>query len=83
MALSVLPRGGGDGDAIRMGILNIMREHGIREGHRPVTSLCRRFHPSYARPVEWLTTLKCLRRKLGVEYGLIWFGMVWYGTPIG
>lgn len=35
MALSVLPRGGGDGDAIRMGILNIMREHGIREGHRP------------------------------------------------
>ena len=31
-----LPRGGGDGDAIRMGILHIMRENGIREGHRPV-----------------------------------------------
>jgi len=36
MALSGLPRGGGDGDAIRMGILHIMRENGIREGHRPV-----------------------------------------------
>ncbi|KAL6770951.1 GWD2 [Auxenochlorella protothecoides x Auxenochlorella symbiontica] len=35
MSLAGLPRGGGDGDAIRMGILNIMREHGIREGHRP------------------------------------------------
>ena len=31
-----LPRGGGDGDAIRHGILNIMRENGIKEGHRPV-----------------------------------------------
>ena len=37
MALSALPRGGGDGDAIRMGILHIMRENGIREGHRPVS----------------------------------------------
>ena len=34
-ALSLLPRGGGNGDDIRMGILNIMRAHGIREGHRP------------------------------------------------
>ena len=34
-ALACLPRGGGDGDAIRMGILNVMREHGIKEGHRP------------------------------------------------
>jgi hypothetical protein len=38
MALAGLPRGGGDGDAIRMGILHIMRENGIREGHRPVTN---------------------------------------------
>ncbi len=37
LGLAVLPRGGGDGDAIRMGILHIMREHGIREGHRPVS----------------------------------------------
>ena len=36
LALAALPRGGGDGDAIRMGILNIMRDNGIREGHRPV-----------------------------------------------
>ncbi|KAK9807043.1 hypothetical protein WJX72_011773 [[Myrmecia] bisecta] len=35
MCLAGLPRGGGDGDAIRMGILQIMRENGIREGHRP------------------------------------------------
>ena len=37
MTLAGLPRGGGDGDAIRHGILNIMRENGIREGHRPVS----------------------------------------------
>lgn len=36
MALAGLPRGGGDGDAIRLGILNVMRDNGIREGHRPV-----------------------------------------------
>lgn len=36
MTLAGLPRGGGDGDAIRHGILNVMRENGIREGHRPV-----------------------------------------------
>ncbi|EFJ04729.1 hypothetical protein SELMODRAFT_432145 [Selaginella moellendorffii] len=35
LILSTLPRGGGDADQIRMGILNIMRENGIREGHRP------------------------------------------------
>lgn len=34
-ALALLPRGGGNGDDIRMGILNIMRANGIREGHRP------------------------------------------------
>lgn len=39
LSLASLPRGGGDGDAIRMGILNIMREHGIREGHRPVSTV--------------------------------------------
>ena len=33
--LAVLPRGGGNGDEIRMFILNVMRENGIREGHRP------------------------------------------------
>ncbi len=42
LALAGLPRGGGDGDAIRLGILNIMREHGIREGHRPVGLIVRR-----------------------------------------
>lgn len=36
MTLAGLPRGGGNGDDIRMGILNIMRGNGIREGHRPV-----------------------------------------------
>ena len=36
LAVAGLPRGGGDGDAIRHGILNIMRENGIKEGHRPV-----------------------------------------------
>ena len=35
ISLSTLPRGGGNGDDIRMGILHIMRENGIREGHRP------------------------------------------------
>eukprot|EP00897_Mesotaenium_endlicherianum_P008242 jgi/Mesen1/7446/ME000389S06789 len=35
LAMSTLPRGGGDSEQIRMGILHIMREHGIREGHRP------------------------------------------------
>lgn len=36
LTVSLLPRGGGDGDAIRMGILHIMRDNGIKEGHRPV-----------------------------------------------
>ncbi|KAF5831865.1 glutathione synthetase ATP-binding domain-like protein [Dunaliella salina] len=35
MALEGLPRGGGNGDDIRMGILGIMRNNGIKEGHRP------------------------------------------------
>ena len=34
-ALSTLPRGGGNGDDIRLGILQLMRENGIKEGHRP------------------------------------------------
>ncbi len=38
LAVAGLPRGGGDGDAIRHGILNIMRENGIKEGHRPVST---------------------------------------------
>jgi len=54
MALSGLPRGGGDGDAIRMGILHIMRENGIREGHRPVSHVttfpCSRLRPSQMKP---------------------------------
>ena len=33
--MGTLPRGGGNGDDIRMGILNILRTHGIKEGHRP------------------------------------------------
>lgn len=37
LAVAGLPRGGGDGDAIRHGILNVMRENGIKEGHRPVS----------------------------------------------
>jgi hypothetical protein len=36
LSLAGLPRGGGNGDDIRMGILNIMRDNGIKEGHRPV-----------------------------------------------
>ena len=33
--LATLPRGGGNGDDIRLGILQLMRENGIKEGHRP------------------------------------------------
>lgn len=39
MTLAGLPRGGGNGDDIRMGILNIMRANGIKEGHRPVSDV--------------------------------------------
>lgn len=35
LALGFTARGGGNGDDIRMGILHIMRAHGIKEGHRP------------------------------------------------
>ena len=35
LSLATLPRGGGNGDDIRMGILHVMRDNGIREGHRP------------------------------------------------
>mmetsp|Transcript_45605 Transcript_45605/g.105831 ORF Transcript_45605/g.105831 Transcript_45605/m.105831 type:complete len:1246 (-) Transcript_45605:265-4002(-) len=36
LCVRAVPRGNsGGGDAIRHGILNIMRNHGIREGHRP------------------------------------------------
>ncbi|PSC73883.1 ABC transporter A family member 2 isoform B [Micractinium conductrix] len=35
LTLAGLPRGGGNGDDIRMGILHIMRNNGIKEGHRP------------------------------------------------
>uniref|UniRef100_A0A0G4HAY6 Uncharacterized protein n=1 Tax=Chromera velia CCMP2878 TaxID=1169474 RepID=A0A0G4HAY6_9ALVE len=35
LAMEYLPRGGGNGDDIRLGILKILRENGIREGHRP------------------------------------------------
>ena len=34
-ALATLPRGGGNGDDIRLGILEVLRENGIKEGHRP------------------------------------------------
>lgn len=37
MTLGKLSRGGGNGDEIRMGILNIMRDHGIKEGNRGVS----------------------------------------------
>lgn len=36
LTMAGLPRGGGNGDDIRMGILHIMRDGGIKEGHRPV-----------------------------------------------
>jgi len=35
MMIALVPRGGGNGDAIRLEILDIMRRHGIKEGHRP------------------------------------------------
>jgi len=37
MTLGGLSRGGTHGDEIRHGILNIMRDYGIREGNRPVS----------------------------------------------
>jgi hypothetical protein len=42
MALGGLSRGGTHGDEIRHGILNVMRDFGIREGNRPVRPLGRR-----------------------------------------
>jgi alpha-glucan,water dikinase len=35
MCINLVPRGGGNGDAIRLEILDIMRRNGIKEGHRP------------------------------------------------
>jgi len=35
MTLAGLSRGGGDSEQIRLEILNIFRQHGIKEGHRP------------------------------------------------
>jgi len=35
LCIGLVPRGGGNGDAIRLEILDIMRRHGIKEGHRP------------------------------------------------
>eukprot|EP00854_Cymbomonas_tetramitiformis_P001462 gene1462-2085_t len=35
MTTAGIPRGGGDSEQIRLEILNILRRHGIREGHRP------------------------------------------------
>ena len=35
LCINLVPRGGGNGDAIRLEILDIMRRHGIKEGHRP------------------------------------------------
>ncbi|OAE19119.1 hypothetical protein AXG93_2062s1300 [Marchantia polymorpha subsp. ruderalis] len=56
MSLSTLPRGGGDSEQIRMGILNIMREHGIKEGHRDRGGVTKEWlekmdHPISARPL--------------------------------
>ncbi|MGA1797011.1 MAG: phosphohistidine-like domain-containing protein, partial [bacterium] len=33
--MNLTPRGGGNGDELRLFILDMMRRHGIREGHRP------------------------------------------------
>jgi hypothetical protein len=33
--INFIPRGGGNGDELRLFILDVMRRHGIREGHRP------------------------------------------------
>lgn len=32
---ATVPRGGGNGDAVRLEILDIMRRNGFKEGHRP------------------------------------------------
>lgn len=48
MALGGLSRGGTHGDEIRHGILNIMREHGIREGNRPVGARAQLPHGRWA-----------------------------------
>ena len=52
LCLAGLPRGGGDGDAIRMGILHIMRENGIREGHRPVQSFLLGIAPAFYQKMQ-------------------------------
>jgi alpha-glucan,water dikinase len=44
VTLSKLSRGGGNGDEIRMGILNIMRDHGIKEGNRGVRHSYTKLH---------------------------------------
>lgn len=64
MALAGLPRGGGDGDAIRHGILNVMRENGIREGHRPVSpALCSSMNHHPAVSLRWKHLVVCQQAK--------------------
>ena len=48
VALSTLPRGGGNGDDIRLGILQIMRDNGIKEGHRHGQGIEDEFHRAVA-----------------------------------
>lgn len=60
MCLAGMPRGGGDGDAIRMGVLNIMRANGIREGHRPVSTPCPHCPRCPALLKESLASIWCL-----------------------
>lgn len=61
LTVSLLPRGGGDGDAIRMGILHIMRDNGIKEGHRPVcwrdAAVCWRFSFSRNMRIGWFAAV--------------------------
>jgi hypothetical protein len=50
LGLGAVPRGGGNGDAIRLEILDIMRRHGIKEGHRP--GIEDRFLEDWSRPAS-------------------------------
>ena len=49
LCATACPRGNSAGaDEIRHGILNIMRNHGIKEGHRPGTEMILGFASRYA-----------------------------------
>ena len=73
-----LPRGGGDGDAIRHGILNVMRENGIKEGHRPVSLTSRvyivtQYCPCSGGTAYRLKTVPCTANGTVGAYHKRWF----------